>query len=70
MSLKTFIIGVALCGTLAACGETLGEQALAGGAIGASAAVLGDGTVTKGIAIGAVTNIAYCQLNPDQCQGY
>lgn len=67
---KSFIIPVVLCASLAACGETIGEQALAGGAIGAGAAVLGDGTVSKGIALGAVGNIAFCQLNPSQCRGY
>ena len=33
MSIKTYLITAALCGSLAACGDTIGEQALAGGAI-------------------------------------
>ena len=70
MSIKTLIVGVALCGSLAACGETIGQQALAGSAIGAGAAVLANGTIAKGVAIGAAGNIAYCQLNPGKCQGY
>ena len=68
--LKSIIIPVTLCISLAACGETIGEQALAGGAIGAGAAVLGDSTVSKGIALGAAGNIAFCQLNPSRCRGY
>ncbi len=67
MSFKSLMLGAALCSSLAACGDTIGEQALAGGAIGAGVAVLGDGTLVKGAAIGAAGNIAYCQLYPGRC---
>jgi serine acetyltransferase len=67
MSFKSFMLGAVLCGGLAACGDTIGEQALAGGAIGAGVAVLGDGTLAKGAAIGAAGNIAYCQLYSGRC---
>lgn len=70
MSFRTYIIGAVLCGSLAACGDTVGEQALAGGAIGAGAAALTNGTLLKGAAIGAAGNLAYCQLNPGKCRGY
>lgn len=70
MSFKTYLIGAALCGSLAACGDTIGEQALAGGAIGAGAAAVTQGSLLKGAAIGAAGNLAYCQLNPDKCRGY
>ena len=70
MSLKTLILGVALCGSLAACGDTISEQAIAGSAIGAGAAVLANGTIAKGVAIGAAGNIAYCHLNPGRCRGF
>ena len=36
-----------------ACGDTIGEQAVAGGAIGAGAAVLTSGSLVQGAAIGA-----------------
>lgn len=58
---------IALCGALAACGETLGEQALGGAAIGAGAAALTSGSLAQGAAIGAAGNIAYCELNPGKC---
>ncbi|WP_299879817.1 hypothetical protein [uncultured Sulfitobacter sp.] len=67
MSIRTYILAIAACGSLAACGDTLGEQALAGGAIGAGAAALTSGSLAQGAAIGAAGNIAYCQLNPGRC---
>lgn len=70
MSFRTFLIGAIACTGLAACGDTIGEQALAGGAIGAGTAVLVNGTLIKGAAIGAAGNLAYCQLNPGKCRSY
>ncbi|MEM6305790.1 MAG: hypothetical protein AAF744_13815 [Pseudomonadota bacterium] len=70
MSFKAVVISAVLLGGLVACGETVGEQALAGGAIGAGAAAVTQGTLWKGAAIGAAGNLAYCQLNPGKCQGY
>ncbi len=70
MSFKTFIICAVLCGSLAACGDTIGEQTLAGGAIGAGAAAVTKGNLAKGAAIGAAGNLAYCQLNPGECRSY
>ncbi|MGD9294425.1 MAG: hypothetical protein PVI41_06035 [Roseobacter sp.] len=63
---KTALV-LTLCGLLAACGETLGEQALAGGAVGAGAAVVTDTNVVEGAAIGAGANVFYCQLYPERC---
>tara|TARA_R110002124_G_scaffold99950_2_gene246268 strand:+ start:183 stop:329 length:147 start_codon:yes stop_codon:yes gene_type:complete len=48
----------------------VGEQALAGGAVGAGAAAITSGSLLQGAAIGAAGNLAYCQLNPGKCQGY
>jgi osmotically inducible lipoprotein OsmB len=67
MSIKHILSGVILCGSLAACGDTLGEQALGGGVIGAGAAALTSGSLAQGAAIGAAGNVAYCQLNPGRC---
>ena len=67
MQIKRAFAALGLCAMLAACGDTLGEQALAGGAIGAGAAAVTNGTIVKGAAIGAAGNIAYCQLYPNRC---
>ena len=60
---------VAVCGLfgLAACGDTLGEQALLGGAAGAGTAVITDGNPITGAAVGAAANVAYCQTYPERC---
>lgn len=70
MSIKTILVTVAFAGSLAACGDSIGEQTLAGGAIGAGAAAVVGGTVVTGAAIGAAGNLAYCQLNPGKCRGF
>ncbi|MGJ8603842.1 MAG: hypothetical protein ACSHXH_06905 [Marivita sp.] len=57
---------VALLG-LSACGDTLGEQALLGGAAGAGAAVATGGDPLTGAAVGGAANVAYCQTYPDRC---
>ena len=46
---------------LAACGDTVGEQALFGGAAGVGAAAGTNGDLLTGAAIGALGNVAYCQ---------
>jgi hypothetical protein len=67
MSIRNIILAVAACGGLAACGDTLGEQAIGGAAIGAGAAAITSGSLAQGAAIGAAGNIAFCQLNPGRC---
>ncbi|MCR9157501.1 MAG: hypothetical protein NXH80_09645 [Rhodobacteraceae bacterium] len=57
---------VALFG-LSACGDTLGEQALLGGAAGGGTAVAAGGDPLTGAAVGAAANIAYCQTYPERC---
>lgn len=52
---------------LSACGDTLGEQALFGGAAGAGTAVVLDGDPLVGAAVGAAGNVAYCQTYPSRC---
>ncbi|MDJ1008823.1 MAG: hypothetical protein QNJ13_13485 [Paracoccaceae bacterium] len=46
---------------LTACGDTVGEQALFGGAAGVGVAAVTDGDVLTGAALGAAGNVAYCQ---------
>ncbi|MFD2739046.1 hypothetical protein ACFSUD_05665 [Sulfitobacter aestuarii] len=67
MSIKNIILGLVACGGLAACGDTLGEQALGGAAVGAGAAAITSGSLAQGAAIGAAGNVAYCQLYPGRC---
>jgi hypothetical protein len=62
----TIVAFVALTG-LAACGETLGEQALIGAGAGAATAVVLDGNVAAGALIGAGANALYCDQNPGAC---
>ena len=65
------IIAVALAGFagLAACGDTVGEQALVGGAAGIGTAAVTSGNIGTGAIIGAAANVAYCQTNPGACRG-
>ena len=52
---------------LAACGDTVGEQAVLGGAVGGvGSAVLG-GNAVAGAAVGAGANVLYCDANPSKC---
>lgn len=69
-SFKTPIIAAALCVGLAACGDTIGEQALSGGVIGAGAAALTSGSIAQGAAIGAAGNLAYCQFKGTSCRSF
>ena len=67
MSVRRAILTLAACAGLAACGDTLGEQAVGGAAIGAGTAVVTGNSALQGAAIGAAGNVAYCQLNPGKC---
>lgn len=58
---------VAALSALAACGDTLGEQALYGAGAGAGTAAILDGNVAAGAALGAGANVLYCQQNPGKC---
>ncbi len=67
MHRKLTIVGfVALTG-LAACGETLGEQAVIGAGAGAATALALDGNIAAGALIGAGANALYCNQNPGAC---
>ncbi|WP_299615254.1 hypothetical protein [uncultured Tateyamaria sp.] len=63
MSLK--LASVALVATLglAACGDTIGEQALSGAVVGAAGTAIFNGDVGTGAVVGAVGGVAYCQFS-------
>ena len=65
----SFPCALALVGTLAACGDTLGEQALIGGAAGVGGAAIVGGSLLTGAAVGVGANVAYCQLTDANCYG-
>ena len=69
MDIDTLKKSLALCALLglAACGDTLGEQALLGGAAGAGTAVVTNSDPLTGAAVGAAANVAYCQTYPERC---
>ncbi|WP_299144647.1 hypothetical protein [uncultured Tateyamaria sp.] len=62
MSLKFASVALAATLGLAACGDTIGEQALSGAVIGAAGTALFNGDVGTGAVVGAVGGIAYCQI--------
>ena len=64
---KTWILAFGLVLGVAACGNTLGEQAVFGGAAGAGVAAVTDGNPVTGAVIGAGANVGFCQLNPGRC---
>jgi hypothetical protein len=53
---------------LAACGDTVGEQALFGGAAGIGAAAVTGGDLATGAVIGAGANVAACQAGVVNCR--
>ncbi|MBR9763902.1 MAG: hypothetical protein GYB53_10355 [Rhodobacteraceae bacterium] len=65
---KSWILAGVLLTGLAACGDTLGEQAVVGGAAGVGAAAVTGGSVGTGALVGAAGNVAYCQANPGACR--
>ena len=61
--------GMALCSILglAACGDSVPEQALFGAGAGAGTAAVLDGNLAAGAVVGAAGNVAYCQAYPHRC---
>ena len=62
---KLLCVG-ALC-TAAACGDTLGEQAIIGAGAGAATAAVFGGSAVAGAAVGSAANVIYCKENPGKC---
>ncbi|MEO0402965.1 MAG: hypothetical protein AAF214_11370 [Pseudomonadota bacterium] len=67
MAIKPLIFGVAAALGLAACGDTVAERAVIGGAVGAGAGAVTGGSVITGAAIGAGANIVACELDINDC---
>lgn len=53
---------------LAACGDTVGEQALFGGAAGIGAAAITGGDIATGAVVGAGASVAACQAGLVNCR--
>jgi osmotically inducible lipoprotein OsmB len=64
---KLWILAFGLVFGVAACGNTLGEQAVFGGAAGAGVAVVTDGDPLTGAVVGGAANVAFCQAYPHRC---
>tara|TARA_R110000787_G_scaffold52940_1_gene124437 strand:- start:1086 stop:1292 length:207 start_codon:yes stop_codon:yes gene_type:complete len=67
MGHSKIIIAIAAVVGLSACGDTLGEQALGGGVVGAGAAAVTGGSIGQGAAIGAAGNVVACQADLVAC---
>ncbi len=67
MRAKKIITTIALCASLAACGETTGEQALYGAGAGMLGSFLVDGDPILGAVAGAAANVVYCEAGPGNC---
>lgn len=67
MQFKAWVIATAALAGLAACGDTMGDQALIGAGAGAATAVVLDGKPFTGAVVGAAGNLLYCQTNPSKC---
>jgi len=67
MRAKKIITTIALCASLAACGETTGEQALYGAGAGMLGSFLVDGDPVLGAVAGAAANVVYCEAGPGNC---
>ncbi len=52
---------------LAACGDTVGQQAAIGAGAGALTAAVVNGNLVTGALIAGGANVAYCQIHPNQC---
>jgi hypothetical protein len=61
------VYAILILTAIAACGDTLGKQALIGGGVGLGTAAVLDGNLAAGAAVGAAGNVAYCQAFPDRC---
>jgi hypothetical protein len=67
MAFKPIILAVVAAVGLAACGDTVGEQAIIGGAVGAGAAAITSGSIVTGVAVGAAGNVLACELDIADC---
>ncbi|NYS25271.1 hypothetical protein HUK65_09730 [Rhodobacteraceae bacterium 2376] len=68
MRIKAATIGAFCAIILAGCGQSVGEQALFGGAAGAVTGAVVGGDPLVGAVVGAGGNVAFCQLYPAECR--
>ncbi|KUJ79422.1 hypothetical protein [Ruegeria profundi] len=61
MRFSKFFLAVATCTSLAACGDSTGEQALLGGGAGALGAAVLNADPFVGAAVGAAGNVLFCK---------
>ena len=66
-SARNLLLAGIAAASLAACGDTLGEQGILGAGAGAATAVALDGNIAAGALVGAAANVAYCQKYPARC---
>jgi len=67
MRKPTLILATVAALGLAACGDTVGEQAVIGGAVGGVGSAALGGNAVAGAAVGAGANVLYCDANPGEC---
>lgn len=67
MRLSKIFVALGLVAGLAACGDTVGERAILGGAAGAGTAAAFEGNIATGAALGAAGNVVYCEYYPSRC---
>ncbi|SMX28981.1 hypothetical protein TRP8649_03109 [Pelagimonas phthalicica] len=67
MQKHTWMAAALALTALAACGDSVGDQALIGAGAGTAAALVLEQDVLTGAAIGVVGNVAYCQKFPERC---
>ncbi|MGB5865720.1 MAG: hypothetical protein WBG95_15645 [Sulfitobacter sp.] len=67
MGTPKIFLALAAATALVACGDTVGNQAIGGAAIGAGAAAVTGGSLGQGAAIGAGANVLACQTGVVQC---
>jgi len=67
MVFKPVILATIASVGLAACGDTVAERAVIGGAVGAGAGAVTGGSVVTGAVIGAAGNVLACELDSVDC---
>ena len=67
MRAKPIFLVLATCAGLAACGDTMGEQALYGAGAGLAGSAILDTDPVLGVAAGAAANVLYCREHPGKC---
>jgi len=60
-------MALAVCAGLAACGDSVEQQALYGAGAGLGTALVLDGNPIVGAALGAAANTLYCQIGQANC---